>query len=289
MADAPATDGRKRDPRTVGALLRDARGGAGLTQKAVVVATSLSQAGLSRIERGEGLPALDPVEDVDQVDELVRLYRVEDSDPELARWLRDVVEELHDQREEKRVVVVRGRNVMAMQRRFTREEEAATRMRSFSSGLVLGQLQTRGYVAEVMGRPEDSPEVALRMTRHVGAPGNRLRRYELVLTETVARFPLGDDAVMADQLDDLVVSSQLPNVDLRWIPLGTRLGRFPLVPAFNVYDDDLVRWSQVDGTAALLDPADVARYVDEFERLQGLALAGDDARAAIAAIADEYR
>ncbi|ANY06588.1 hypothetical protein AFB00_10110 [Pseudonocardia sp. HH130630-07] len=271
----------------MGALLRAARGDAGLTQTAVVEATSLSQAALSRIERGDGLPALD--DDRDQVAELVTVYRLGDTDPELATWLRDVVEELHDRREEKRVVVVRGSNIMAMQRRFTREEQASTRIRAWSQGLILGQLQSPAYTAAVLGLPEDSPEVRQRRERYAGAPRNRLRQYDVLLAETVARWPLVDDTAMLDQLDDLITTSQLPNVDLRWLPLGVRLERLPLLPAFHVYDDRMVIWSQIDGSATLTAPEDVARYVAEFERLQAVALAGDEARSAIAEIASEFR
>jgi hypothetical protein len=93
---------------------------------------------------------------------------------------------------------------------------------------------------------------------------------------------------MAEQFEDLVRICELPNVDLRIITRGSPVSPWS-VPAMTIYDDGPVILGQIDGYARFDHPADVARYVAEFERLQAAAAVGAAAREALAGIARWYR
>ena len=267
----------ERDPRNVGPFLRRARTDAGLRQVEVVEATSLSQAQLSRVERSDGM-----LTKVEQARELAALYRL---DPDAAEWLEGVVEDYHSQREDRRFYVLRGSNIENTQRRFRRLEQQTTRMRSFSMGAVLGQVQTAEMIAAIFGTGVDSEMVHERRRRGVDQPSNAGRRYEMVMGEGVCRWLIGSLGLMADQLDHLVRVSHLPNVDLRWVPGHIVTGVLPS-PGFHIYDDHTVGLSQVEGSATLTDSQDLRSFVERFEAVQAAALAGDDARAEMTRIAD---
>lgn len=274
------TPGEERRPDNLGPLLRSARRDAGLNQLEVVKRAGVSQAQLSRIERGDSMPS------VAQARALADLYELRDED---RVFVVETVEDHHEQREDRRFTVQRGNNILAIQRRFRRLDQRTRHVRSYSAGVVLGQLQVAGYAAAVMGGvAEDDPIVLERLARRVDSPTNADRRYDVVLAEGAIRLTVGSYQVMADQLDSLIAVSRLPNVDLRILGMRVVLDEVPLVPGFYVYDAHTVVLSQIDGAATLTDPEDVARYSAEFARLQGLALAEDEARTALASIRGEY-
>jgi hypothetical protein len=161
-------------------------------------------------------------------------------------------------------------------------------MRSYSSGVVLGQLQSPRYAAAIFGQPADSEVVRERLARGVQSAANSGRRYEVVMTEGTAYPGLGSAEVMVEQFEHLIEVSRLPHVDLRWIGRGTVLDSPSSVPGFNIYDDTAVVLSQVDGAATLDDPDDILRYVAEFDRLWGAAAAGAEARDALAEVSGWY-
>jgi hypothetical protein len=220
-----------------------------------------------------------------QAVELADLYRLPH---EWRDQLVQLAEDHKEQREEHRFVVVRGRNVLHVQRRFRRLEESVQRMRSYSSGVVLGQLQSPRYAAAIFGQPADSEVVRERLARGVQSAANSGRRYEVVMTEGTAYPGLGSAEVMVEQFEHLIEVSRLPHVDLRWIGRGTVLDSPSSVPGFNIYDDTAVVLSQVDGAATLDDPDDILRYVAEFDRLWGAAAAGAEARDALAEVSGWY-
>lgn len=279
MSSTSSSPGQERRPTELGPLLSQVRKAAGWKQTDVVARTDLSQAQLSRTERSDSVPS------PEQIATLAALYGLDD---ETTEWMLGVVEDHHTQRNDKRFIVQRGSNILAVQRRFRRLEQRVTRMRSFSMGAVLGMVQTSGYAAAVFGTDESHERVQERLRRRIDAAQNRDRRYELVLAEGVGRWALGSPLVMADQLDDLVAVSQLPNVDLGWLPWSTVTGELP-GPGFNIYDDHTVVLSQIAGSATLTDAGDVHSYEGLFTRLQRAALTGDSAREAIAFLAQDYR
>lgn len=262
----------------VGLLLAAARREAGLRQVEVVQRTDLSQAQLSRIERGSAMPT------TEQARKLAALYRM---DPSNRTHVVQAAKDHEAGRTDSRLVVQRG-NVLSLQQRFRRIEQTATVLRGFSPSMVLGQLQTPAYAAAVFDQPVDSEVVRDRLRRAVQAPRNRGRVYNLILAEGAVRWPLGSQKLMAEQLDHLIAVSQLPNVRLGYIGWQATADVGP-GPGFNMYDDHTVVLSGIGGFALLNTSADLANYRVVFEHLEELAAYGDQAREQLQLVADDYR
>jgi transcriptional regulator with XRE-family HTH domain len=262
----------------LGRFLADARRDRSLSQVQVVEVTSLSQAQLSRIERGQSMPT------VEQARELADLYKLNTDDR------RDVVKAAKDHeagRSDSRLVIQRG-NILSLQQRFRRLEERATVIRSFSPTMVAGELQTSAYVAAVFGDSEDAAVVKDRLQRAVDAPRNRGRLYTAILTEGSLRWALRSASVMADQLDHLADASELPNVRLGLIGSRTFINIAP-GPAFYLYDDHTVVLAGIGGFALLNSVGDLTEYRSSFEQLESIATFGDQTTARLREVASEYR
>lgn len=286
MTSGDPSEREQRPPEHVGPLLRNARTSAGLSQPQVERATSLSQNGLSRIERGEGMPRIDPERGVDQVAEMAALYGLA---ADVATELTEVVTDFWEARKDERIVVTRATNVLSVQRRIRRREEKTKRLRSFTNGLPFGWAQTPEVMAAIFGVDVDHPKVRDRMRRAAQLPANADRQYEGVMTEGGLRWVMGSAEVMAAQVEHLAAVAALPNVDLRLITARTPVGMEP-GPGFHIHDEDgPVVLAQVGGSAELDKPEQVARYIERFDRLQAVALTGDDVLVILTELAEYYR
>jgi transcriptional regulator with XRE-family HTH domain len=262
----------------LGPFLAGARRDAGLRQVEVVSQTALSQAQLSRIERGQAVPT------VDQARALASLYKLV---PAVRTRVVQAAKDHEADRVDSRIVIQRG-NILSLQQRFRRLEEQASVLRAFSPTMVPGHVQTAAYIAAVFDQPEDADVVRDRLRRAVEDPGNAGRLYTLILAEGAVRWPLGSPSLMADQLDHLVRVSELPHVRLGFIGWRETMDIGP-GPGFYLYDDHTVVLSGVGGYALLNAPADVADYRATFHHLEQLTVFGDDARARLREIAGNYR
>lgn len=262
----------------LGPLLAAARRASGLRQVEVVQRTDLSQAQLSRIERGSAMPS------TEQARKLAALYRM---DPAARTHVVQAAKDHEAGRSDSRLVVQRG-NVLSLQQRFRRIEQAARVLRGFSPSMILGQLQTPAYAAAVFDEPQDSEIVRDRLRRAVQEPANRDRIYNLILAEGAVRWPLGSHEVMAEQLDHLIAVSRLPHVRLGYIGWRATTDVGP-GPGFSMYDDHSVVLSGIGGFALLNAPADLADYRARFEHLERLATYGEQAREQLKLVADDFR
>lgn len=262
----------------MGRFLAAARRDVGFRQVEVVGKTTLSQAQLSRIERGQAMPT------AEQARELADLYRLDGASR--SRVVQAVEDHLAG-RSDSRLVIQRG-NILSLQQRFRRLEEEAAVVRAFTPTMITGLAQTSAYAAKVFDEPEDAEVVRDRLRRSADVSANRGRLYVLILAEGAVRWALGSPAVMAEQLDHLVAVSELPNVRIGFIGSHTTVDVTP-GPGFYLYDDHTVVLAGVGGYALLNNPGDLADYRSTFEHLERLAAFGDDARAQMRAIADDYR
>ncbi|MCK8676847.1 DUF5753 domain-containing protein [Streptomyces lichenis] len=170
-------------------------------------------------------------------------------------------------------------------------ESSMTRLRLFQPSLIPGLLQTPEYVRgvfETKGLSQDQS------TRTISARMDRQRvlydtgkRLHFTLTESVLRWRLLPALMMAAQLDRIVSVSRLPNVDVRVVPLDARQTRVP-GHSFSISDDRVVTVETVHAELVVTDPRDVSLYVEKFEHFASAALAGDDMRAKVTAIRDEF-
>lgn len=254
------------------------RGAVGLRQVDVADRTGLSQARLSRIEKGKSLPT------EDEVRTLARLYEADDARVEqLVALGRDLRAGIRDTR----LVVQRG-NTLALQQRWDRIEGGATTVRSYQPVVVLGVLQTPAYAAVASRQPIDSDVVASRIRRHERLLAEPGRQHLLIQTEGALRQVVGSAEVMAEQLDAILTAMAAPNVELGVIPADRPL-ELLVGSGFHVYDDTAAVVGLEVAAATLTDPADVTHFRELWERLWKAAAVGDDAIELVQRVAAQLR
>lgn len=263
------------------AELRQLREAAGLGGVEAGARAGISQSKISKIENGLLRPA------PGDVLELCRVYRAQPGQQEnLVRLARSLRTETVEPR---RVTLSRGAH--NMQQRIRKLEASASLLRSFQPCMVIGLLQTEAYARLVFGVSSSGPEagraVAARMERQA-ALRDTIPRAILIMTEGALRWQAGSPQVMIEQLDAIAAATKLPNVLVGVIPYSTPVAVFPR-HGFHLYDSDAVIVGMETGTATIVDQGDIDRYEEMFARLEDVAATGDDARAALNRIADDYR
>lgn len=160
-------------------------------------------------------------------------------------------------------------------------------LRLFQGQLIPGLLQTREYATAVFSPDETRARtVAARMERQATLYEDG-RSFYFVICEHVLRWLICEPVVMAVQLDRLVSLSRLPNVTVGVVPLAGRMPDFPMT-YFSIHDDRLVIVETFHSEITTRDPRDIQTYVDTFERFADVALFGDDMRALVESIRDEF-
>lgn len=271
---------RRRGPgkdelsRTLFAL----REAAHLTGEDVAASVGFSQAKVSRIEGGVNVPS------PKDVITLARVYGApEDTRDRLVQLAEDM------KAGSRRVVLNRGGT--EFQARLARIEEASEHVRSFTATVVPGLLQTEDYARAIyrtgdLSEQEIEAAVRGRMERQalLGTEGHR---FTLLTTAGALSWCAGSPAVMAAQVDRLA-TPQPTGVRLGVIPWGRPVTCFPM-HNWDMYDQRGVTIGLVSSTALLTNRLDVEMYDQWFAKLERLAVFGDEARAELRRIADEYR
>jgi transcriptional regulator with XRE-family HTH domain len=161
-------------------------------------------------------------------------------------------------------------------------------LKAYIGTVVPGFLQTPEYATALLtaisvfrGMPDDVADaVAARMQRNrLVQSGNH--RYAAILEEAVLRQVIGDPEIMAGQLGYLLEATTFPTVSLGVIPSGV-IGR-PVWPleAFTVFDDARVHVELLSAQVTITTPSEIVMYARAFEKLAGLAVYGEEARARI--------
>lgn len=250
----------------------------GLRQVEVAASTGLSQAQLSRVERGWSLPT------EDEVDRLARLYEAEPAERD--RLLGMVIDARAGVRDS-RLVVQRG-NTLAMQQRWRRIEGGSRVVRSYQPALVLGVLQVPEYAAVVLQEPVGAPVVRDRAARHERLLDERAREHLLIQTEGSLRLRVGSIAVMERQMQSVLEVSRRPNVRLGVIPQDVPVD-IVAGTAFHLYDDAAVVVGLEIAAATLTDPADTRHFRRLFDRLTQAAAWDDVGRRVVERILADLR
>ncbi|WP_316529321.1 DUF5753 domain-containing protein [Kitasatospora brasiliensis] len=165
--------------------------------------------------------------------------------------------------------------------------------RAYSSRVVPGALQTKEYagallrtVADVRQTPNDVAEaVEARLARSsVVFEGGR--RFVAVIEESVLRYRIDDNEVMAGQLGHLLSIMSMPSVSLGIIPFTAARHMWP-TETFNLFDDRQAGVELLSAQVTVTAPTDLALYAQAFARFASLAVHGGAARALItSAISD---
>ncbi len=166
-----------------------------------------------------------------------------------------------------------------------------TLLRLFQPALIPGLLQTPEYIRAILSRHdlgEDvlSKTISARIDRQQ-ALFDSAKELQFIITEPVLRWRIVSAGRMAEQIDRLVSLSRLPNMDIRIVPLSARQQDIAN-HAFVVRDDRTVTVETIHAEIVVTDPRDVALYVHKFEGFASLALSGQDMRAMLTHIRDDF-
>jgi len=115
-----------------------------------------------------------------------------------------------------------------------------------------------------------------------------------VIDESVLRRRIGEPPVMREQLGHLVAISELPDIDLRILPLDgehmVATGPFNYLKFRQLHEvplGDIVMYENLTGMDDIEDEGDVHQYKVAFESLTSAALDPEQSRALITAVADQ--
>jgi transcriptional regulator with XRE-family HTH domain len=272
------TTGSTVPRRQLGRYLRDLRNSQRLTVRAAAERLEWSEAKIWRIETGQvSLRSLD-------VEAMCRIYG---ATAELTEALMGLAKETkargwwHSYGD----VIPEGFDV------YIGLEEAASTFSWYESELVPGLLQTERYAHTLIAADNpgvDEQEIDRRvhlrlarqtLLRRVTAPP----RLEIVLNEAIVRRPVGGTAIMGEQLNQLVLLGELPNVSLRIMPFSTGLHpgvmsgpfvilRFPLNGDGRETEPPTVYVDGFTGALYLDKAGEIGRYDQAFQGIWRTAL-----------------
>jgi transcriptional regulator with XRE-family HTH domain len=186
---------------------------------------------------------------------------------------------------------------------FVYAEAEAVRLWDWEPLVIPGLLQTEGYAREVMRGwnlmfnlppTELETRVEARMMRQKVLDRDQPLELSLVIDESVIHRRFGDGLIMRRQLERLVDSSEMPNVDLRILPLD---GHHPIGTGSFIYMqfqqehavpvNDIVTVEELLSHYYIDDVTETNMYRVTFERLRAEALRPDESRDLIARTVQE--
>ena len=272
------TEGQPREPRPqlarLGAELRRVRTLAGLSGRQVADAVGISQATVSRLERGASVPSL----------------------RELTAWA-DATEVGEDRRAlllglgeaaVNEVTPLRERldgGLTSVQESVRELEATARTLRNFQPGIIPGLLQTAGYARSILSLADETADTAAAVSARLARqeilhqPG---RSFEFLLTEAALRYRPGPQALRTAQLDHLAAVVTLETISFGVIPADAEMHAITRC-GFVIYEDridDLASFVIAETPHASVyanDPADVQVYRDQLAAFRESAVYGDDA------------
>lgn len=273
--------------RRLASELKRARKAAGLSQDDVTAQTRLSPATLYRIEKPEGRPqtrTLLTLLDLYKVSEDVRtritaLHKEADTQG----WLRPHHDALRDE-----------------YNAYIQFEGEAKRVRNWEPLFIPGLLQTEPYAhAVIRGVLPSATEkdveqrVKARMERQEVLTKPDPLELTVIVDEAALHRQVGGPQIMADQLQRLEETAELPHVTLHVVPYEAGAhpgmpGSFAVLSFPDPDDSEIVYIDSMANDSFLESPADIDRYSDIFDHLHGLALSPTDSLALIAKTRHEH-
>ena len=242
---------------------------AGLGGRPLAARLGVTQATVSRIERGLTLPSLPVVRswlDACDADEAIRvtvLVLAETLHTASRGWSALLAEHGHAQRE------------------FRARDTASTRVQNFQPTVVPGLLQTPEYARAVLrlGRTRDVEAAVAERVARQAVLHDEGRRFSFLLAERVLRWPVGGHEVVAAQRDRIVSLGRLPAVEVAVLP--------DAVVTLALWSNFVI-WHPTDGPAfagvetwlgedRVTDPGDVETLAGVWTRLWDAAVHGEDA------------
>lgn len=163
--------------------------------------------------------------------------------------------------------------------------EEARHCRAYSSWLVPGMLQTRGYIEAIFAVIQDDRELSdddvrdavesrLGRQRLMHSDG---RRFDYLIEESVLRCGIGGPGVMREQLQQLLDLMSSASITIGLLPMGPARRRWP-DESFWLFDSSRVSVELISGGLELTDAQDIAEYARRFDQLAEQAVFHDDSR-----------
>lgn len=281
MITSPSSS-TKQAQEALGVRLRELRKDAGLTARALAVATGQHYTRVSKIEHG-----VQPPSDKD-IHDWCLACGADDQVPDLLATLRAVESAYLEFRRQSRAGMKRvlGTHTLALY-------ERTKLFRIYEHNVIPGLFQTAEYCSAMLsfwikflGAPNDLEEaVATRMERQrVIYRGGK--RFIAVLEEQALRTWFGTAETQAGQLDRLLALMSLPNVSLGIVPMMTE--RIAVgSTGFWIFDDALVALETPTASIEVNRPQEFELYARMFEALKSPAIYGPAARDLITKAIDE--
>jgi transcriptional regulator with XRE-family HTH domain len=281
----PPTEPRVQRQR-LGAELRRLRTLAGLSGREVGRRTGISHPNVSRIENGQTVPSLPQVR--------AWASAVDLAAGDLAR-LTSMTEAALNEVTTYRASLRAGLPVFQAD---VQDLESTTRiMRTFQTATVPGLLQTADYAWHVLSlasqrpRTEIAEAVAVRLRRQ-SVIADPARQFEWIMTESAVRWrPAGmRPEVHSAQLDRIIAVASLANVTIGVIPRDAILKTI-IWCGFDLFDErdfgypPFVVVETPHAAVYASDPADIEFYRDHLSAVREAAVFGDEAIAAMQAVA----
>jgi transcriptional regulator with XRE-family HTH domain len=273
---------RRQAQLDLAATLRRLRKAAGLSGERLGIRCHMSQAKISRIERGRTLPTVVDVE---------RIVVALGVPGELSQDLIALARAANVEHTSWRAIAEIG--LWRKQAELKALAESCHVQRLFLPAIPSGLLQTPDYAKAAMSAVVPSSPardvdkaVQARLERQ-SVLDNTSRTFVFVLTEQAVRWKRAGRPVMARQCAHMAELSARPNVHIAVIPEAAEVPGAAL-NTFVVYDDRLVIAELFSGEVVLREPKDVAHHLDLFEFFHHRALTGDRAAAFLLAARDDF-
>ncbi|MGH8909338.1 MAG: helix-turn-helix domain-containing protein [Egibacteraceae bacterium] len=270
----------QREREELGSALRRLRRDAGLTGVEAAQRAGMSQSKISKIETAALLPS------VDDVDVLCHALS---APAELRADLLDRTERLHTEIDSFRAVQRRG--LHCKQEEIGELEAETISFRDFQPLAITGLLQTAAYMRQIFALFISGVELGKAVTARLERQAvlyDSSKRFTFLIPEGALRWRFCSNQAMLAQFDRIASIATLPNVRIGVIPWTASVRELPL-QGFGLYDDRLAIVGLETGEVRLRDPKDVAVYLKLFAALEESAVFGDEARAVLARVADDYR
>ena len=261
------------------AALRRVRKRAGLTGGRLASRTEMSQSKISKIETGKLVPSSVDIE---------RILRAVKATPEETEEISVLARIANIEHQNWRASLRRGLHHKQAEL-ATLEAESST-FRYFLPAMITGLLQTPEYArASLASLPGDHTRALMKRFERQAILYDTSKTFTFLLTEQALRWTLCSPAEMPVQLERIAALSELPNVNIRVIPLGRDTIPEGPLSTFTVYDQSLATVETFTGALLIRSTQDVELYLETFHLLEEHALSGAAAREFVRQVADSFR
>lgn len=262
--------------------LRKLRRAAGLSGERLAVRCAMSQAKISRIERGKTIPSVIDVE---------RILKSLEVPPDAASEILSLARRVNVEHTSWRSVAEVG--LWRKQAELKALAEPAKVQRLFLPAITSGLLQTPEYAREALTprlRSDPLRDVERAVQARLGRQAvldDTSRQFYFLMTEHAVMWKYASRDVMARQCAHMEALSRLPNLEIAIIPESAHIPNATL-NTFVVYDERLVIAELFSGEMVLLDHKDISHHLEIFDYFYTRALTGDHARALLLSVRDKF-